>query len=241
MSELRQEDPMAAGLRALLPPGYAKTLGFLIPAHEASQELIDWYENEHSVNASFMWPHMRRYQRSYIVNVQRGPSPIYKVISEFLWKGEDDKNRIAALFATDAAAKTVNEVLPDFVLLPFPPGGYFLVPVTEREVSAGARVFAHDELRRRKVVLLGRGAGCSADEFAAKVDAYARELARKYPDSPIAIDFLQESETIPAPADAVLFVDAMPGEVLPDPQADTVEVLNIFDVMTLRSPIEEDR
>ena len=159
MIEDQHIDPLAAGLRALLPPGYAKTVGFLIPARAMTQQLIDWYENEHSVYASFMWPHMRRYQRNYIVDVRRGPSPLYKVISEFCWKDEEQKRMIISHFSTEVAARTLNEVLPEFVIVPFPEGGYFLAPVDERQVATGKRVLRHDEPRRRKIILLRRRMG----------------------------------------------------------------------------------
>ena len=232
-------DPMAAGLRALLPPGYAKTLGFLIPAREMSQTLIDWYEHEHSVNASFMWPHMRRYQRNYITGVQAGPTPLYKVISEFVWRGENDKRVVADLYRTDAAAKTINEVPPDFVILPFPPGGYFLLPVEERSVAAAQRSFAHDEPRRRKAVLLGCADERNVAAFEADVTRYAGRLASAWSDRAVSIDLRRERASVPAPADAVLFVDSEPGETLPVLPSEALELRNIFDVITLRSPIEE--
>lgn len=240
MNDNQTLDPMAAGLRALLPPGYAKTLGFLMPALEMTQELIDWYENEHSVYASFMWPHMRRYQRNYIMNVQRGPTPLYKVVSEFVWKGEEDKRKVAALYATDAAAKTTGEVLPPFIILPFPPGSYFLLPVEVTEVARGKRLFRHDEPHQRKVILLRCGDADTLTVFEAAAASYADKLARAYPDAAVTIDFRRERAEVPAPADAVLFIDVGPGESLPDPRSTAVEVVNIFDVITLRSPIKED-
>ena len=240
MIEDQHIDPLAAGLRALLPPGYAKTVGFLIPARAMTQQLIDWYENEHSVYASFMWPHMRRYQRNYIVDVRRGPSPLYKVISEFCWKDEEQKRMIISHFSTEVAARTLNEVLPEFVIVPFPEGGYFLAPVDERQVATGKRVLRHDEPRRRKIILLRRGDGVEASSFEASAADYARQLAGELPDVDVGVDFRRESATVPAPADAVLFIDAEPNQFLPEPEAEAIEIASIFDVLTLRSPIKED-
>lgn len=232
---------MAEGLRALLPPGYGKTLGFLIPAREISQALIDWYEDEHAVNASFMWPHMRRYQRNYIMDVQRGPVPLYRVVSEFVWKGEEDKRTIAALYATRAAAKTVNEVLPEFIITPFPPGQFFLLPVEEQLVAAGShRSFRHDEPRRRKIVLLRCVEGESAADFEAAVADHAALLTSRDPHAAVSIDFRREGQAVPGPADAILFIDVEPDAVLPDPESAAAEVVNVFNVLTLRSPIEEN-
>lgn len=233
-------DLMAEGLRALLPPGYCKTLGFLIPACEISQTLIDWYENEHAVNASFMWPHMHRYQRNYIMDVQLGPVPLYRVVSEFVWKGEEDKRSVAALYATPAAAKTVNEVLPDFIIVPFPPGAFFMLPVEERvAVTDSGRVVRHDEPRRRKIVLLRRPEGASVVDFEAAVTCHAALLASRDPHAAVSIDFRREGQTVPAPADAMIFIDAEPDAILPDPARAAGEIVNVFNVLTLRSPIEE--
>ena len=233
-------DPMVEGLRALLPPGYSKTLGFLIPAHEISQTLIDWYENEHAVNASFMWPHMRRYQRNYIMNVERGPVPLYRVVSEFVWKGEEDKRTIAALYATPAAAKTVQEVLPDFIIVPFPPESFFLLPVEEKvALASNGRVYRHDEPRQRKIVLLRRPEGERLEAFEAAVMRHADLLAGREQHAAVSIDFRREGQAVSAPADAILFVDAEHETILPEPEPAAGEVVNVFNVLTLRSPIEE--
>lgn len=240
MEDDQDLDQMAAGLRSLLPPGYAKTVGFLIPAHEMSQELIDWYENEHSVNASFMWPHMQSYQRNYITNVQCGPTPLYKVVSEFVWKSEEDKRKIAALYATDAAAKTIKEVLPSFVILPFPPESFFLLPVENAMVATGKRMFRHDELRRRKLILLRRKGDELAPAFETAATHYAEQLSHAHPEVAVSIDFRRENMTVPAPADAILFIDAEPGEILTDSTSAAIEIIAIYNVITLRSPIEED-
>lgn len=238
VSEEQKMDAMREGLNSLLSPGYGKTVGFLIPTAQMSGELIDWYETKHSVNASFMWPHMRLYQRNYIMNVDYGPAPQYKVVTEFVWKSEEDKRRIVALYATDAAARTVNEVLPPFIIMPFPPDGYFLAPVDGVILTTCTRHFRPDEPRHRKVLLVRRGAGQKLAAFEAATLAYAERLARTFPGAGLELDFRREEENVPAPADAVLYIDCQPGMILPEPNSGE-GIVNIFDVLTLRSPIED--
>lgn len=67
-----KESALSEGLNALLPPSYMKVVGFLIPSHEMTDELVDWYENEHSTAARFQWPYMNLYQRNFILDTEVG-------------------------------------------------------------------------------------------------------------------------------------------------------------------------
>lgn len=227
------------GLEALLPARHMKVIGFLIPSEKMSDELIDWYEKEHSTNARFLWPHMCRYQRNFIMKSEMGAPPLYKVITEFVWKSEKDKQDARALYSTEAAQASLNEVLPPFIILPFPHKSYFMVPVEERIVKTNPHPSAPDAPRSRKIMLLRCGLGESLASFEAAALAYAEGLAELDPALGVRIDFRREAATIPSPADAVVFIDNPPDRPLPPPHGDAFEIVHIFGARTLRSPIPE--
>ena len=227
------------GLDALLPPGHLKVVGFLIPSEKMTDELIGWYENEHSVTARFLWPHMCRYQRNFIMKSELGDPPLYKVITEFAWKSEKDKQAARALYSTSAAQASVNEVLPPFIIQPFPRKSYFMVPVEERIVKANPHPSRPDEPRSRQIILLRCGLGESLATFEEAALAYAGELAALDPGVGVIVDFRRDAATTPSPADAVIFIDNPPDGPLPPSRGDAFEIVHIFDVEALRSPIPE--
>ena len=236
-AEEPDDSALQRALDPLFPAGYLKVIGFLIPAERMSDELIQWYETEHSVNARFQWPHMSLYQRNFIMETQSGDPPVYKVVTEFVWKSEEDKRKARALYSTDAAAKTMTEILPPFILQPFPANGYFMVPVEGRTVRASPKRSRPDEAKARRVVLLRRDPGHQQDAFEEAALAYAERLADEDPDAGAEIDFRRCAEDAPSPADAVIFMDAGAGRVLPPAKGSAFDIVNIFDVKTLRSPI----
>lgn len=238
---MQTEEPNDSALQNALDPlfplGHLKVIGFLIPSEKITDELIQWYETEHSVNASFMWPHMRLYQRNFIMETRSGAPPVYKVVTEFVWKSEEDKRKARALYSTGAAAKTMNEVLPAFIMQPFPANGYFMVPVEERTVRVSPKLSHPDETKARQVILLRRDPAHRQDAFEAAALAYAEKLADIDPAVGIEVNFRRRAEHAPAPADAIIFMDDGSGRALPPTAGDAFDIVNIFGVNTLRSPI----
>ncbi|HKT84735.1 MAG TPA: hypothetical protein VJQ77_01470 [Novosphingobium sp.] len=237
MHDKPDDSALQSALAPLFPPDHLKVVGFLIPSDRMTDELVQWYETEHSINARFQWPHMSLYQRNFIMETERGDPPIYKVITEFVWKSEEDKQKARALYGTDAAAKTMNEVLPPFILQPFPADGYFMVPVESRVVRAGSGLPRPDEPRPRKILLLRRAAGVSRGIFEAMAFAYAEKVAEGESQAAVQVDLRRGGEDVSSPADAVIFIDAGSDSELPPPESDAFDIVKVFGVKTLRSPL----
>lgn len=156
-----------------------------------------------------------------------------------MWKSEGNKQKVRALFATDAARETVNKVLSSFILQPFPRKSYFMVPVESRVVKINPRPTRFDEPRYRKIILLRCGQGESLATFEAAVIAYPDALAKWNGALGVSIDLRREAATTPAPADAIIFVDNPPEGDLPQPAGDAFDIVNLFHVKTLKSPLPE--
>ena len=233
-----KESGMQRGLDALFPARYPKTLGFLIPADEMNPEIIRWYEEDHSVYASFQWPHMLRYQRNFIMGTDQGKPPVYKVITEFVWKSEDDKHKARALFATPAAARTVNEVLPSWLHMERMPET-FMVPVETAVVKITPAPLKAGGSIPRKVILLRRSGDLSPRQFEKAVVVYAGKLAALDARSGASVDFVRNDPGTPSPADAIVFIDNPVNGTLPPPDAAVASVTAVYTVDSRKSPIPE--
>jgi hypothetical protein len=228
-------------LGGLFPPGFLKVVGLLIPTAAPLSELVDWYENEHSRAAMFLWPYMDRYARNYILEVEEGSLPPYRVVTEFVWKGEGAKRKGRALFDTPAVQPLNDEMTRNRLRLqlPFPPGVMFMVPAephTVRELPA-ADIDAPSV--RGRVMLLRSAPGSSRAVFDAAVEDLALRIAQTWPEAGVSFDLLRPSAMTPAPADAVIFVRTDRTAALPRPEPQGMDVINVFSVETRKSPLDE--
>lgn len=238
MSQKNQSE-LDTALAALLPPGFCDVLGFLIPADRISEELVRWYEEDHSLRAKFQWPHMKRYQRNYIWQTFRGLPPLYKVITEFSWKSQGDMAAVRALYHSDAARETLTEILPSFVITPFPRDSYYLVPVEEQVIRADLSPAALDKPRHRRIALLRCGVDETVASFETAALDYAERAATIWTDCGIKIFLRRMAGEIPAPADAFLFIDGQLSGPLSASLPDAVDVVAEFGTTSFRSPLSE--
>ena len=226
------------GFNQLLPVGHLTVLGLLMRnTGQTLDELIDWYENIHAVNASAVWPFMDRYCRNYIRTIEEGPQPPYLVLTEFDWKSEEDKVRARAAFMEpDTVAAMASEYAGT------PPAWLqdifsILVPVTRHQIAGTLPVLKPGEQVERRVMLLRRAEGVAEERFAPAALSLAREAARQMPDAAIVLDLCHGPRASAEEPDALLFVQGAGDQALPRPDPQWGTLRNIFTVDSRQSPI----
>lgn len=231
-------DQLDDGLNQLLPPGHLHVLGLLMrDTGQSLPELIDWYENIHAPNARFSWPHMRRYARNYITHVEEGPTPPYRVLTEFDWKSEEDKVKARAAFKSPAALQAMASEFEGT-----PPAWLadiysILVPVTPLQASGAPLPDDRTEPVQRRALLLRRRETASQQQFEQSLRRLADEIAALAPDAGVTIGICHGPSTAREEPDAVLFVHDAADIALPRPHPAVSEVINVFAVEMRKSPI----
>ena len=226
------------GLSLLLPRGHLHVLGLLMrDTGEPLADLVDWYENIHSANAHYLWPHMIRYARNYITAVEEGPAPPYRVLTEFDWKSEADKVKAREAFMSPAAmAATASEYAGT------PPAWLqdiysILVPVTPVHWAGTMLPSDAAEPVRRRAILLRRLDSVTQARFEGAARQLADEIAKLAAGAGVSIDFCHGPRAAAEEPDALLFVHGADGLPLPRPDAAACAVINIFSVEMCKSPI----
>ena len=228
------------GFNLLLPPGYCHVVGLLMRnTGQALDELIDWYEHIHAPNASSVWPLMDRYCRNYIKKVEEGPKPPYLVVTEFDWKGEEDKVRARAAFMepeTVAAMASEYAGTPPAWLVDI---YSILVPVTRHHVAGSLPVLEAGEQVERRIMLLQRNNEVPEQQFATAVLSLAEEISRQFPDAAVFADLCRGPRASEDEPDAILFVQDTGDHALPRPDPKLAKVASIFTVETRESPVRQ--
>ena len=226
------------GFNQLLPVGYLNVLGLLIRnTGQTVDELIDWYENIHSRNASAVWPFMNRYGRNFIRTVEEGAQPPYLVLTEFDWKSEEDKVRARAAFQEpDTVAAMASEYAGT------PPAWLqdiysILVPVTRHQIAGTLPALRPGGQVERRAMLLRREEGVSEQQFASAALSLAQEAAREMPGAAVILDLCHGPRASQDEPDAVLFIEGAGDQALPRPDPRWAKVSNIFTVESRQSPI----
>lgn len=231
-------DRLDDGLSLLLPHGHLHVLGLLMrDTGQAPDALVDWYETIHAVNVRDIWPHMTRYARNYIVAVEEGPPPPYRVLTEFDWRSEEDKVRARELFLSPAVmAATASEYAGT------PPAWLqdiysILVPVTPVRAAGTALPTDIAGPVRRRALLLRRLDPVPQPRFEGAARQLAEAITALAPGAGVVIDFCHGPRTAAEEPDAVLFVHGADGLTLPRPDATACALINIFAVEMRKSPI----
>lgn len=235
MIEKTSDERSTNATNPLFPAGFLKVVGFLIPADETTQELIDWYENIHSRNASVLWPHMDLYRRNYILDVERGPEPTYRVVTEFVWKSESDKKAAAAIFQTPAASTMLNEKFPAWLKPLDIPNTHGLVAVEPVEIRHPAMRVRHDAAVRRRIILLEQGPSVTRAGFESAAKSWCRTISETR-NVNVSLESCRHSGPWPTTG-AVVYVDDLAEQALPPVVQGTLTIANVFRVRTAWSPL----
>lgn len=223
----------------LFPPGCLNVRGLLMrDTGEDLNELIDWYENIHSRSATYMWPCMSRYARNYITEVQEGPPPPYRVITEFDWKSEEAMQKAQALMGsplTAGIARIEYEVNPPAWLTHI---FAVLLPVERVRIRAPRPLPDASAPLARRAVLLRRAGAASQADFELAVGRMAAAIAFDAPDAGVALELCRAAPGTDGTPDAFVFVENAPGGALPRPDPGAAEIVNVFAVETRKSPLE---
>lgn len=218
------------------PAGFLKVVGFLIPADETTAELIDWYENIHSRNARFLWPHLDLYRRNYIMAVETGPIPPYRVVTEFVWKSEQDKQAARAAFASPAAEPSLNEQLPSWIKPLTIPNTNALVPAEPTIIATPSVPHDSQTALRRRVILLDQKRNVPQTDFDAETQGFAKAIAKRSSGSAVHFDLCRHITAWPATR-AIVYVNDDANGDLPPVDSRILEIANIFRVETRKSPL----
>jgi len=224
-----------SALNPFFPSGYLKVVGFLIPADETTQELIDWYENVHSRNATVLWPHLDLYQRNYILDVEQGAVPTYRVVTEFVWKSDDDKKAAADLFGTPAAEAMRNERFPSWMKPLDIPNTHGLVPVDSILLEAPVATKHSEAVRRRRIVLLDRSPNVPRKRFDIAARNYSMQIADAVGVS-VNLDLCRQTAGWPT-SRAVIYINDGVKRTLPTVDNEIMTITNVFQVQAGRSPL----
>ena len=228
-----------SGSAAFFAPGSMYKLGFLMSdTGQSVDELTQWYETVHAPASAYMWPYLARYARNYIVKVEQGPPPPYKVIAEFLWKSEEDQQKAVALMSsplTRAIQMQEYEEAPPWLQQIYA----VMISVEPVHIKAPPSPRFRDAARTRRIMLLKRRDLASEDNFLLAVGQVAADIAKASPGAGITICMAQPGATPEGAPDSVIFIDGACGATLPQPDAAPAEIMNVFTVETRRSPVEQ--
>lgn len=226
----------AAGLDLMLPKGFPKVVGFFGQnTRLTTREYRDWYEGVHAPDFAFAYPHLTRYARNWIVDVEQGPAPRFKLLTEIAYRSEEAKDKVRGLFRTPAAAGLAAHQAPEppGARPPVPdrvPTAQSLIPVEPIQISGPASSATLSGPKLRRIVLLRRPKSASQAAFDGAARRLARAIARSAPAAAVSLDLRRGANPRP-PADAILYLDS-PSDRISAPYSQWLQVTHVLKVET---------
>jgi hypothetical protein len=209
----------------MYPEHYLKVLGFF------EEQDSNWYETVHVPDfMSFAAPHMDRYARNWIRQVEAGETPAFRVITEIQYRNDAAKRAVRDLMSSPAGQPLLTHSLEHRAARGAPtsataePLRLFSVEpraLSRRVVGGGPKTM------QRRVLLLRRSSEASRSAFAAAAMTLARTTAHGGGEASLDV-FGANAQ--PGPADAVIYVanpGSGPAPASTDPALRVLSVLRV--------------
>jgi hypothetical protein len=232
---VRAKEAALAASNPMYPEHYLKVLGFF---EETDR---DWYETVHAADfMSFAAPFMARYARNWIVAVEAGETPAFRVITEIEYRNARAKDRVRSLMGSPAGGPLLAHSLAHraargaAAAVPPAPEPPRLFSVEPHVVAGGGARARRAEPAERRVLLLRRSGGADRAAFAAATIALCRDIARSQPGTGVSLDLVGANPQ-PGPGDAVVYLSNAGSAVLPDLARRALQVLAVLRVETRSS------
>lgn len=245
------EPPLPRGLHTIMLFKRQPTL--------TQAEFMRWYEELHApAFVTVAKPQIARYSRSFVIGWRGAVAPDFDALVEFGYRSETARDEAARLASSDEAAPLIGARLQTAGAVPAPvarrtgplpgapgapkPSGPRRQFGIKETLLFGAPRNQDPGPAWKTALVLKRGAGASAAQFAAAATAFGKALAGKHGDGlvRVALDVgLAPEDGAPLGADGFLMAWPKPGIVMPAAYETPagLEVASVVDLQAYESQV----